>query len=123
MGSRRWGELVHGCLSLLSSSPDLPFPTTMESSSGWCSTCFASKCKCSCSSRGEDHNHHGARANQNGKHQGGFSGVHETSFDIQSCSYQAARGNHQPIFRVSAKILFGHQNDIAAMLEGDKRQK
>merc|ERR1712156_539959 len=26
MGSRRWGEWVLGCLSLLSSSPDLPFP-------------------------------------------------------------------------------------------------
>merc|ERR1712156_1145762 len=25
MGSRRWGEKVLGCLSLLSSSPDLPF--------------------------------------------------------------------------------------------------
>merc|ERR1711953_79829 len=25
MGSRRWGEQVLGCLSLLSSSPDLPF--------------------------------------------------------------------------------------------------
>merc|ERR1712156_1287543 len=25
MGSRRWGEWVLGCLSLLSSSPDLPF--------------------------------------------------------------------------------------------------
>merc|ERR1712156_795210 len=25
MGSRRWGEEVLGCLSLLSSSPDLPF--------------------------------------------------------------------------------------------------
>merc|ERR1712038_1284208 len=53
----------------------------------------------------------------------GFSGVHETSFNIQSCSYQAGRGHLQPTFKVSAKILFGHQNDIAAMLESDKRQK
>merc|ERR1712156_129366 len=103
MGSRRWGEEVLSCLSLLSSSPDLPFPTTMESSSGWCSTCFASKCRCSSTSRGEDQSHHGARANQQGKHQGGFSEVQETSFSIQSCSYQAARGHHQPIFQVSAK--------------------
>merc|ERR1719270_3124633 len=82
----------------------------MESSSGpvspqtgWCSTCFASKCRCSSTSRGEDQSHHGARANHEGKHQGGFSGLHETSFDIQSCSYQAGRGNHQPLFQVSAK--------------------
>merc|ERR1712156_481862 len=123
MGSRRWGEEVLSCLSLLSSSPDLPFPTTMESSSGWCSTCFASKCRCSSTSRGEDQSHHGARANHKGKHQGGFSGVQETSLSIQSCSYQAGRGHHQPTFQVGAKILFGHQNDIAAMLESDKRQK
>merc|ERR1711978_652743 len=83
--------------------PRPSFPTTMESSSGWCSTCFASKCRCSSTSRGEDKSHHGARANHKGKHQGGFSGVQETSFNIQSCSYQAARGHHQPIFQVSAK--------------------
>merc|ERR1712111_111704 len=97
--------------------PRPSIPTTMESSSEWCSTCFASKCRCSCSSRGEDQSHHGARGNQEGRHQGGFSGVQETSINIQSCSYQAARGHHQPTFQVSAKILFGHQNDIAAMLE------
>merc|ERR1712141_134576 len=96
---------------------------TMESSSGWCSTCFASKCRCSSTSRGEDQNHHEARGNHKGKLQGGFSGVQETSFNIQSCSYQAGRGHHQPTFQVGAKILFGHQNDIAAMLESDKRQK
>merc|ERR1711978_24691 len=95
--------------------PRPSFPTTMESSSGWCSTCLVSKCRCSSTSRGEDQSQHGAR--------GGFSGVQETSFNIQSCSYQAARGHHQPTFKVSAKILFGHQNDIAAMLESDKRQK
>merc|ERR1712039_61157 len=99
--------------------PRPSFPTTMESSSGWCSTCFASKCKCSSTSKEGEHH----LGNQQGKHQGGFSGVHETSFNIQSCSYQAARGHHQPIFQVSAKILFGHQNDITAMLESDKRQK
>merc|ERR1712211_165827 len=103
--------------------PRPSFPTTMESSSGWCSSCLVSKCKCSSTSRGEDQSHHGARGNHKGKHQGGFTGVQETSFNIQSCSYQAARGHHQPIFQVSAKILFGHQNDIAAMLESDKRQK
>merc|ERR1711994_1119389 len=34
---------------------------------------------------------------------GGFSGVQETSFNIQSCSYQAGRGHHQPTFQVGAK--------------------
>ena len=103
--------------------PRPSFPTTMESSSGWCrgailfakyfvkfskgivspqtgwcSTCFASKCRCSSTSRGEDQSHHGARANHKRKHQGahqgmkallchplpgGFSGVQETSFNNQ----------------------------------------
>merc|ERR1711937_118469 len=76
---------------------------TMESSSGWCSTCFASKCMCFSIRRGEDQSHHGARANQDEKHQGGFSRVQETSFNIQSCSCQAARGHHQPTFQVRAK--------------------
>merc|ERR1711994_578936 len=79
--------------------------------------------RCSSTSRGEDQSHHGARGNHKGKLQGGFGGVQETSFNIQSCSYQAGIGHQQPIFQVSVKILFGHQNDNAAMLESDKRQK
>merc|ERR1711994_1068624 len=98
-------------------------PISVSPQTGWCSTCFASKCRCSSTSRGEDQSHHGARGNHKGKLQGGFSGVQETSFNIQSCSYQAGRGHHQPTFQVGAGILFGHQNDIAAMLESDKRQK
>lgn len=84
----------------------------MSPQTGWCSTCLVSKCKCSSTSREEDQSHHGARANHKGKHQGahqglkelvyhplpgGFSGVQETSFNIQSCSYQVEkllRGSH-----------------------------
>ena len=96
-GSKAFGKKVLKVFKKLVSVP----PQT-----GWCSTCFATKCRCSSTSRGEDQSHHGARANHKGKlqgaHQGmkallchplpgGFSGVQETSFNVQSCSYQVEK--------------------------------
>merc|ERR1712062_22859 len=132
MGSRRWGEKVLGCLSLLSSSPDLPFQRQWNLLQDGAPPALPLSAGAPAPAEEKTKVIMELEPTKTGSFKeglfwycspGGFSRVHETSFDIQSCSYQAARGHHQPIFQVSAKILFGHQNDIAAMLESDKRQK